>query len=263
MTTQREQTPFTRPPEQELMPGLRIIHEGLSRYAMVADSVDILRTAFGEDALVGLARVFAASDRLSSVMDLMGLNWGTTGPGQEDSVRFERNFFTLGLFSTGLVFELQVGIRYLDKETKFRGMLTTQDRQKWATLLEAALVDHGDIIEAIRNELAFHIGKDKTVRRGLEAISAEKTVLRVQTSDGPHNVNNRREFGFQAILAGIMIPDESQPADANGDRPERQLQTSDVTKAFTAVSAAHFAIVKLVDEVFIDALVKAGATLRA
>src|SRR5438477_5626141 len=97
-----------RATEQVILPGLKLVRD--IPWRIVADSIEVLRAALGDELLAAFARCFSAADRMMTIYDCILLN---SKHCKKDSIRRMRNHYTLGLFSVGLVVEFQDGIAAL------------------------------------------------------------------------------------------------------------------------------------------------------
>jgi len=245
-----------------LLPGLHLVHEGDTRWHLEATSVDVLDGVLGEELLVAFCRGFAALDRLTSLTDMMGANYEIA---DSESVRFERNLHALALFVLGLLHEFQDALHGLSA-ANVSDRLSDEGRRRWAQLLELMSFRNGETIKKLRNAMAFHVGDAAIVRRGLRVLRSEGRALRILTADGVRRVDARHDFGGDAILAGLRIDDPQLPSGAAnradpGDR-KRGLEDEDLERAYTEIQKAHFGLIYLLEEVFLDALREGGAQLE-
>lgn len=236
------------------MSGLMFVNEDGRRWRLEARNVTVLTDAFGEAVLIGFCQCFAVADRLRSILDLMHLNYEGAG---RDTLRGERNLQTLGAFACGLVFELRTSLLYLDSETDLRSKLSDVGLRRWEKVARYARLENHQRMSRVRNYLAFHPGDAPVVRRGIQRLASEGTSLVVIAGDGPRKVDGQHSFGTSVILAGLNVTD----IDADGNETVRQLENDDLRLAYTEARDGHMVVLKRLEEVFLDALRTAGASL--
>jgi hypothetical protein len=238
------------------MPGLRFHNEG-SRWRLEADNASVLVAALGEHLLAAFARCFAAVDRLATIADMILLNHERVG---QDTLRGERNLNALGIFAAGLVYEFREGLRHLQK-AGIEGRLSEQGKLRWQKIAPYMDPKTEEILHQLRNCLAFHLGEERVVRRGIRILAEKKDRrLCILAGDGPAAIQTRHDFGADLVLAGIRVPDEAFPLGPKN--PRRPLDGDDLEAAYSESVDAHLALVHRLDEVFFDVLRQAGANLE-
>jgi hypothetical protein len=71
------------------------------------------------------------------------------------------------VFAAGLVFEFREGLEALRSE-KLASKLSAGGKDRWKKLEAFAELTNEDTLCQIRNKLAFHIGDEDTVRKGIK-----------------------------------------------------------------------------------------------
>jgi hypothetical protein len=242
------------PPSQTLMAGFHF--EAGKPWKLTIETIDVLRAALGEGLLNAFVRCTAMADRLLTLLDCMNLNATHIGV---DTVRGERNITTLGLLSTGLIFELSEGLREL-RDLDLSSRPSLEGKKRWAELVKFADMEHEDTIRQVRNIMAFHIGEKEIATRGINRLSFEKRRLVVASGDGRSVIEGRNVLGTDVLLAGINIRPPGIPKGTPNSR--RAATVEDLDAAMGEASDSHHTAVALLEEIFVDLLRLAGANFE-
>lgn len=196
----------------------------------------------------------------------MHMNYEVAG---RDSVRGERNLHTLGMFAAGLVYELREGVGQL-RDLDLPSRLGDDGVARWSELVRFAELRNKDALCQIRNCMAFHLGREEVVTRGMRRIAGEEDAdgtkdeprsLVMMSGDGRRTIDARHDIAADVVLAGIRIRPPDVPEGTPNSR--RWMTGGDLEDALKEARDVHFRFARLVDEVFLDALRKAGANFDA
>ncbi len=242
------------PQSQTLMSGLHF--EAGTPWRIKVDSIDILVDVFGDRLLNAFIRCAAAADRLVTILDCMRLN----SAAGVDTVRGERTLMTLACFAAGLVYEFREGLRAL-RSAGIAAKLSAHGKERWKMLEKFTELTHEDTICQMRNQLAFHIGKEGTVRKGIRRASAEQRKLVVASGDSSAVGEGRHDFALDVILAGLSIRPPGKKKGTPGAR--RPATLDDFKAAVEEVKDGQFKLISLFDGLLVDVLRHAGAKFDA
>lgn len=244
------------PPSQTLMPGLHFeaAEEGRP-WSLHADSIDVLRNAFGDDLTVGFVRAFSVRDRLQTILDLVEMNDRVVG---RDCVRGERNLHTLGMFAAGLVYEFKECVEDLVR-AKVHDRLSPEGMQRWDRLQRLAVLRNEDAIKQLRNLLAFHSGDPDVIRAGLKVMTKRGGPVSIISGRTGENVELRHDFAQNVVLAGIDVRPAGVPKGTPNSR--RPMDEDDLKSALEEAIDGHFTVVSLLSDLLHDVLRTAGAGL--
>ena len=135
--------------------------------------------------------------------------------------------------------------------------LSERGRQRWARLVPFAEPKNEDAIRQIRNCMAFHLGEESIVRRGIDRLSQEDVPLTIASADGPESIEGRHDFAGAVLLAGIDVRPPNIPKGTPNAR--RRITDEDVVAAIGEASEFHFAVLDLFEDIFVDVLREGGA----
>jgi len=102
---------------------------------------------------------------------------------------------------------------------------------------------------------------EETARRGIERLSADGIEIVVASGDGAAKVEGRHDAGLEIILAGINARPRGLPKGT--PKSNERLSTDEMRSALAEANAGHDAVIKWLDELFMDVLHKAGGNVEA
>jgi hypothetical protein len=226
-----------RPPPRSL--GLGLVYQAGTPWSVRAEDFAAFRSALGDELLVAFCRAFTVTNKLMSIIDLMGMNYKLA---KGDEVRLDTNHHFLGLLASGYAHELSEVLTEL-RRAGVEEFLSDEGKQRWAKLVVFERFAEKKMIKIVRDELAFHPGYARTMRAGLDRLAKEKQPVDIFRGDGSMAYHSRVDLGLVAAFAGL------------------QLDVDSLRAAFTEVHDLHMLTLRELVEVFGDVLRSKGADL--
>jgi hypothetical protein len=178
---------------------LTLVGDFSARWRLQADDLRSVRAALGDDVFTAFCRAFVHADRLTSLAQLLLLNFEKLPHG---SVAHGRNTLTILWFTAGTLREMALALRDLRAALAKRGWLDlTSEPVKKLRDFESRW-EENTLYRALRNTGAFHVDAD-VIQAGVEALVSRPGPILLAEGSGGTDHEMSLTIGAEALLVGM------------------------------------------------------------